>query len=158
MVNGGITTPEMNFAFGNASYAHSDHNGEVHAPVRINAPITIRLFLNTQDGRLALREQRNEHFLELLSAAQTLIDQVLEAHALRLEVSDALASDVTIRITSAQLREALGNPACAAALDGLSRTMDKSTAVPRDLLAAARAAANRKDLLPLFRQFLEPLN
>lgn len=158
LVRGGVTTPEMNHAFSGASHANADPRGEVRAPVRNDAPVTIQVLLNTLDGRYSVLQQANDMFSDVLTAAQALVNQVLETRAVHLDHRESLADDVTINVTATQLREALVAPANASALDTLRLAIATSTEAPRELLAAARAAAHRKDLLPLFRQFLEPLN
>lgn len=158
VVHGGVAAPDINKLFEGASYAHSNRAGEVKVPVRMNEPVTIRLMSNDQEGRFSYLHQSNMAFYRLLMASQQLVNQVLASQVLQVQSGAQLENDVTINLGQDQLTAALEKPEVAAALTAISESFAESAAAPKDLLKAAHRATDNKDLLPLLRLFLEPLN
>lgn len=158
VVTGGVTAPGINSVFEGASYAHSNRNGEIKIPVRMNDPVTIRLMSNDQEGRFSYLNRSNSAFYLLLMGSQQLVNQVLASQMLQVQSGAQLENDVTISLGQDELTAALEKPEVTAALAAISESFAESAAAPKDLLNAAHLATEKKDLLPLLRLFLEPLN
>ncbi len=157
LITGGIATPETTSASGGTSHTYASPAGEVRVPVRAEAPTTIKLMVNDQEGRFSLLHRPNMAFYRLVMASHGLVNQVLAREEIHVDSGADLADDVTIRLDPERIAAALGTPAIAAALAAISESLADSSAAPKDLLEAARLATGRSDLLPLLRLMLEPV-
>ncbi len=140
---------------GRSRFARSNHLGEVRIPVPAACTLTIRPMLDDQAGRFGLLHSPNLAFHKLLFAANLLAGRVLDAHAPFALQSSEVGDDLIIQITRAELDAACSDPTNSAALAKVGDSIAKSPTAPKDLIEAARAATNKKDLLPLMRKLFE---